>query len=94
VTVYGLNPWNAMRRLGSHHRAAEAAARRQRLARNRMAPKPKIGMWSMKTDRELIQLAKSRTLEDIADYLQRSPAYIPKRAARLGLSVKRKAKGK
>jgi hypothetical protein len=48
----------------------------------------------MKTDRELLRLAKSRTLETIADHLQRSPAYILKRAARLGLSIKRKAKGK
>jgi len=51
--------------------------------------------WSMKGDRELIQLAKTRTLQAIADQLQRSPAYILKRAARLGLSIKgRKAKGK
>jgi hypothetical protein len=48
----------------------------------------------MKTDRELIQLAKSETLEGIADHLQRSPAFVLKRAARLGLSLKRKAKGK
>ena len=48
----------------------------------------------MKSDRELIQLAKSQTLEGMADHLQRSPAYILKRAARLGLSIKRKAKGK
>jgi hypothetical protein len=54
-----------------------------------MARKPKIGTWSMKTDRELIQLAKSRTLEGIANHLQRSPAYVLKRAARLGLSIKR-----
>jgi hypothetical protein len=50
--------------------------------------------WSMKSDRELIQLAKSQTLEAIADQIQRSPGYILKRAARLGLSIKRKAKGK
>jgi hypothetical protein len=54
----------------------------------------KLPPWSMKSDRELIQLAKSRTLEAIADQLRRSPAYILKRAARLGLSIKRKAKGK
>jgi hypothetical protein len=60
-----------------------------------MARKPKIGMWSMKRDRELIQLAKTRTLQVIADQLQRSPAYVLKRAARLGLSIKgRKTKGK
>jgi len=49
----------------------------------------------MKHDCEQIQLAKTRMLQTIADQLQRSPAYILKRAARLGLSIKgRKAKGK
>jgi hypothetical protein len=50
--------------------------------------------WSMKSDRELMELAKSHSLEAIADQIQRSPAFILKRAARLGLSIKRKAKGK
>jgi hypothetical protein len=59
-----------------------------------MARKLKIGMWSMKSDRELIQLAKLGTLETIADQLQRPPDSILKRAARLGLSKKQKAKGK
>jgi hypothetical protein len=54
----------------------------------------KLPTWSMKTDRELIRPAKSRTLETIANQLQRSSGYILKRAARLGLSIKRKAKGK
>jgi hypothetical protein len=54
----------------------------------------KLAGWSMKTDRELIQLAKSQTLEAIADQIQRSPDSILKRAARLGLSIKRQAKGK
>jgi hypothetical protein len=48
----------------------------------------------MATDRELIALAKTQTLEAIADQFQRPPAYILKRAARLGASIKRKAKGK
>ena len=49
----------------------------------------------MKNDRELIQMAKSQTLEAIANQLERSPALILKRAARLGLSINdRKAKGK
>jgi len=49
----------------------------------------------MKNGRELIRLAKSRTLEAIADRFQRSPTYILKKAARLGLSINsRKAKGK
>jgi hypothetical protein len=59
-----------------------------------MGRKLNVAGWSMKTDRELIQLAKSRTLEGIADHLQRSPTSILKRAARLGLSIKRKAQGK
>jgi hypothetical protein len=59
-----------------------------------MARKLRAGTWSMKTDRELIALAKSQTLEAIADELKRPPAYILKRAARLGASIKRKAKGK
>jgi hypothetical protein len=48
----------------------------------------------MKSDRELIQLAKSHTLDELADEFQRSSAFILKRAARLGLSIKRNAKGK
>jgi hypothetical protein len=48
----------------------------------------------MKNDRELIQPAKSQTLEAIADQIQRSPVSVLKRAARLGLSIKRKVKGK
>ena len=54
----------------------------------------KLTGWSMKSDRELIQLAKSRTLDELALEVQRSPAFILKRAARLGLSIKRKAKQK
>ena len=48
----------------------------------------------MKADRDLIQIAKSYSLEGIADRLQYSPASVLKRASRLGLSIKRKAKGK
>jgi hypothetical protein len=54
----------------------------------------KRGAWSMKDDRELIKLAKSHSLEAIAEKLQRSPALVLKTAARLGLSLKRKANGK
>jgi hypothetical protein len=54
----------------------------------------KLTGWSMKSDRELIQLAKAGTLEAIVDQLQRPPAHILKKAARLGLSIERKAKGK
>jgi hypothetical protein len=59
-----------------------------------MARKLKVASWSMKADRELIHLAKSQTLDELADQLQRSPAVILKIAARLGLSIKRKAKAK
>jgi hypothetical protein len=48
-------------------------------------------MWAMKSDRELIALAKTQTLEAIADKLQRPQATILKRASRLGLSIKRQA---
>jgi hypothetical protein len=45
----------------------------------------------MKTDRELIALAKTETLDAIAAKLQRTPDYVLKRAARFGISIKRKA---
>jgi hypothetical protein len=43
----------------------------------------------MKSDRELMVLSKTHTLETIADQLQRSPESVLKRAARLGLSIRR-----
>jgi hypothetical protein len=46
------------------------------------------GSWSMRHDRELIALAKSRNLEAIAVQFQRSPTFIIKKATRLGLSIK------
>jgi hypothetical protein len=46
-------------------------------------------MWSMKAERALIDLAKTQTLEAIADQLQRSPESILDKAARLGLKIKR-----
>jgi len=48
--------------------------------------------WSMKADRELIELAKTKTLEATADQLQRPPEAILKKAAKLGLAIKRKGK--
>jgi hypothetical protein len=51
-------------------------------------------MWSMKADRELIELAKTKTLEAIAVRFQRSPKSILKKATRLGLTIKRKSKKK
>jgi hypothetical protein len=47
----------------------------------------------MATDRELMALAKTHTLEGVADRLQRPPAFILKKAARLGLSIKRRKAG-
>jgi hypothetical protein len=59
-----------------------------------MARKQTRGRWSLKSDRELIELAKSQSLEVIADQLQRTPDTVLKKAARLGLSIERKVKGK
>jgi hypothetical protein len=44
--------------------------------------------WSMATDRELMALAKSKTLKAIADQMQRSPDLILKKATQLGISIK------
>jgi hypothetical protein len=49
------------------------------------------GMWSMKTDRELIALAKTKTLDALADHFQRPPPAILAKAKRLGISIKQKA---
>jgi hypothetical protein len=57
-----------------------------------MNRKPTGRGWAMKTDRELIALSKTKTLEAIADHFQRPPTVILDRAKRLGLSIKRKAK--
>jgi len=46
----------------------------------------------MKVDRELLVLSKTKTLEAIADQIQRPPATILRAAKRLGLSIKRGAK--
>ena len=47
---------------------------------------------SMKSELELIALAKTHTLETIVPQLKRSPEAILRKAARLGLSIKRTAK--
>jgi hypothetical protein len=54
----------------------------------------KHAMWSMKADRKLIELAKTETLEVIADQFQLPPRSILKKAAKLGLTIKRKGKTK
>jgi len=49
-------------------------------------------VWnSMKSDRELMELAKTKTLEAIAEQFNRSPAAILRKATRLGISIKRKS---
>jgi hypothetical protein len=54
----------------------------------------KITHWSMKTDRGLIALSKTRTLKALAHHFDRTPKAILRVAKRLGLSIKRTAKGK
>jgi hypothetical protein len=49
-------------------------------------------MWSMKADRELIELAKTETLEAIADQFKLPPKSILQKAKKLGLTIKRKGK--
>jgi hypothetical protein len=46
----------------------------------------------MKADRELIELAKTETLEAIADQFKLLPKSILKKAAKLGLTIKRKGR--
>jgi hypothetical protein len=49
----------------------------------------KRGIWSMKRDRELIELAKqSQTLEAAAEHFGATPEAISKMATRLGLTFK------
>jgi hypothetical protein len=52
------------------------------------------GAWSMKHDRELIMLAKTHTLQAIAERFDRPVTTVLNRAERLGLSIRGKAKGK
>jgi hypothetical protein len=59
-----------------------------------MAKKIKPGMWPMKTERELITLSKTKTLESLVDHFRRPPKSILRKAKRLGLSIKQTAKGK
>ena len=52
--------------------------------------KRKIGTWSYKQQRELIKLAAaSQSLETIANRMRRPTATILKKAAQLGISIKR-----
>jgi hypothetical protein len=50
--------------------------------------------WPLEHDRELIALAKTHSLQAIAEKFDRPVTTILKRAARLGLSIKHEAKGK
>jgi hypothetical protein len=54
------------------------------------AGKRKIGTWSYRQQRELIKLAAaSQSLETIAKRMGRSTASILRKAAQLGISIKR-----
>ena len=59
-----------------------------------MAKKARQGgsNWSMKSDRELIVLSKTKTIAALADHFQRPPKSILDKAKRLGLSIKRSTK--
>ena len=58
-----------------------------------MAKKFKRGGWPLKHDRELIMLAKTHSAQAIAEKFDRPLTTILKRAERLGLSIRGKAKG-
>jgi probable addiction module antidote protein len=60
-----------------------------------MARKLKQVRWSYAEDRRLLKLAKSsKSPEEIARLLNRSPAAVYKMAIRLGVPLRLKAKGK
>jgi hypothetical protein len=50
--------------------------------------------WSMQNDRQLIQLAKTQTLDELSATFKRPPELILKWATRLGLKINRKTEGK
>jgi hypothetical protein len=45
--------------------------------------------WSMKADRELIDLSKTNSLETLVEHFQRRPESILRKGKRLGLRIKR-----
>jgi hypothetical protein len=47
----------------------------------------------MQSERELMKLAKTKTLEALAERFNRSPKAILRKAAQLGVSIRRTAKG-
>jgi hypothetical protein len=60
-----------------------------------MTRKLKQAGWSYAEDRRLLELAKSsKSLEEIARLMSRSPAAVYKMAIRLGVPLRMKAKGK
>jgi hypothetical protein len=91
--------WTAWSKISSHPLSGGALGHCPRAADavecaggDIMAKKPTQHSWAMRTDRELIALSKTKTLEAIADQLQRPPGTILRAAKRLGLSIERKAK--
>jgi hypothetical protein len=55
-----------------------------------MARKRRAAQWSMKDDRELIELAAA-SLDDLAAHFNRPPAIVIKRGRRLGVYLKAEA---
>jgi hypothetical protein len=55
-----------------------------------MARKRRAAQWSMKDDRELIELAAA-SLDDLAAHFNRPPAIVIKRGRRLGIYLKAEA---
>ena len=74
--------------------SAEVGMRRAEGEEIRMPKKISRRGWPMKHDRELIMLAKTHTAQAIAEKFDRPITTILKRAEKLGLSIRRKAKGK
>ncbi len=53
-----------------------------------MARKVKRASWSYAEDRRLLELAASKSLEEVAYLMRRSPAAVYKMAIRLGVPVR------
>jgi hypothetical protein len=58
------------------------------------ARKVKRFRWSYKEDRRFIELAESKSFDEIAKLLGRKPGALTKAAVRLGISLKTQANGR
>jgi hypothetical protein len=74
--------------------AIYAQLHRLDVKRERSSRHPAREWNSMKSDRELLALAKTHSLQAIADKLKRPPESILRKAAKLGASISGKAKAK